>query len=385
MPAAALPRASADGLFGEPELMPFDFKNYSLWLNIVMFAVSAGIVWIAGTKVSHYADAIAEHTGIGHAAAGLILLGGITSLPEVAVTVASSAAGNAPLAVNNILGSLAINVVILALADAVIGRDALTSVIPDPVVILQGALGVLLLALVSAAVIVGDTAFLGIGGWAWSILLFYFGAIWMLAKSQGRFPWRPDGLGWHQRRAPKRPHQGLEGQHRGHPAQRDETEEEPERPFGKILGKTVLAGLAILVAGYALSRSGETLAEQSGLGSSFFGAVFVGFSTSLPEVSTVLAAMHLGRYLMAVSDIFGTNLFNVGMIFLIDAVYPDGPVLNQVGRFSSFAALLGIVVTTLYIAGLVERRDRTILRMGYDSLAVLLTYLGGIFLLYRLR
>lgn len=70
---------------------------------------------------------------------------------------------------------------------------------------------------------------------------------------------------------------------------------------------------------------------------------------------------------------------------MIDAVYPDGPVLNQVGRFSSFAALLGIVVTTLYIAGLVERRDRTILRMGYDSLAVLLIYLGGIFLLYRLR
>jgi cation:H+ antiporter len=350
-----------------------DFKAFPLWASIAVFVVSAGIVWIAGTRISRYADAIAGHTGIGHAVIGLVLLGGITSLPEVAVTVTSSAAGNAPLAVNNILGSLAINVVILALADAVIGRDALTSVIPDPIVLLQGALNVLLLALVAAAVTVGDRPLLGIGGWTWSILVLYLGSIWMLAQTQGRFPWRPSENGRDQ------PPEAPEGE------REEENERELKKPFRRILVKTVLAGSAILVAGYLLSRSGEAVAERTGLGSSFFGAVFVGFSTSLPEVSTVLSAMYLRRYLMAVSDIFGTNLFNVGMLFLVDAVYRGGPVLNQVGRFSSFAALLGIVVTTLYVAGLIERRDRTVLRMGYDSLAVLGAFFGGVFMLYRLR
>jgi cation:H+ antiporter len=99
----------------------------------------------------------------------------------------------------------------------------------------------------------------------------------------------------------------------------------------------------------------------------------------------VLAAVRLRRYEMAVSDIFGTNLFSVALVFLADAVYSGGPVLNEVGRFASVAALLGIAVTTLYIAGLVERRDQTLMRMGYDSLAVLAVYLGGLFLLYRLR
>lgn len=354
--------------------MPFDFKAHPLWINIGVFAVAAAVVWIAGTRISHYADAIAERTGIGRAAIGLLLLGGITSLPEVAVTVSASAVGNAALAVNNILGSLAINIVILALADAVFGRDALTSVIPDPVVLLQGALNVLLLALVAAAVATGDRAFFGIGAWAWGILAVYLAAIWVLAHAQGRFPWRPDGTGWHQRSVSPGPH--PPGESGGAPS---------GEPLRRIIGKTAVAGTAVLVAGYVLARSGETVAERTGLGSNFFGAVFVGLSTSLPEISTVLAAVRLKQYLMAVSDIFGTNLFNVGMVFLIDAVYRGGPVLNQVSRFSSFASILGIAMTALYLAGLVERRDRTVLRMGYDSVAVLGTYLGGIYLLYRLR
>ena len=121
------------------------------------------------------------------------------------------------------------------------------------------------------------------------------------------------------------------------------------------------------------------------MGASFVGAALLPISTSLPELSTVLAAVHLRSYGLAVSEIFGTNLFDVTIVFWIDAVYQGGPVLNEVGKFSIFGALLGIVLTMLYLVGLVERRDRTILRMGVDSLAVLGAYLGGLMLLYQLR
>lgn len=73
------------------------------------------------------------------------------------------------------------------------------------------------------------------------------------------------------------------------------------------------------------------------------------------------------------------------LIFFVDAVYSGGPVLNEVGTFSLFAALLGIVVTTVYLAGLIERKDRTILRMGIDSLVVIAAYAGGLVVLYTLR
>jgi cation:H+ antiporter len=350
--------------------MPFDFKNYSLWLNIAVFAVSASVVWVSGTRLSGYADMIAERTGIGHAFTGLVLLGVVTSLPEAAVTVVASVAGNLPLAVNNLLGGIAFGFTILAIADAAIGRDALTSVVPDPVVMLQGNLSILLLALIAAGITVGDVAWLGIGTWCWSILLLYLLAVWMTQRSQGRFAWHPKDM--------DRPKSGR------NPAKADSGHNR-DAPLAGVVLSTVGAGLAILIAGFFLSETGDAIATKTVLGSSFVGVLLVAIATSLPEVSTVLAAVRLHRYEMAVSDIFGTNLFSVALVFVADAVHRGGPALNAVGRFAAVASLLGIVVTTLYIAGLVERRDRTILRMGYDSLAVLVTYLGGIFLLYRLR
>lgn len=61
------------------------------------------------------------------------------------------------------------------------------------------------------------------------------------------------------------------------------------------------------------------------------------------------------------------------------------PVLNSAGRFSTFAAIIGIMVAMVFVAGVAERRDRTILRMGIDSAGVRVTYLGGLVILYFLR
>ena len=52
---------------------------------------------------------------------------------------------------------------------------------------------------------------------------------------------------------------------------------------------------------------------------------------------------------------------------------------------AAFGAILGICLTTLFLIGVLERRDRTILRMGYDSAAVLVVYFGGLAILYGLK
>lgn len=349
--------------------MLFDFKGYPLWINIVAFSVTAILVWFSGTRLTHYADAIAEHTGFGQALTGLLLLGVITSLPEAAVTVAASFEGNVSLAVNNLLGGIAFGFAILAIADAAIGRDALTSVVPDPVVLLQGALSILLLALVATGIVVGDASFLGVGVWSWSLLALYPLSVWMTHQGQGRFPWHPA-------RNPE-PRDASPLPERRH--------DEFRAPLVDLIARMILASLVILAAGFLLSETGDAIAVKTGLGASFVGVLLVAVSTSLPEVSTVLEAVRLHRYEMAVSDIFGTILFSVALVFLADAVHFGKPVLNEAGQFAAVAALLGIAVTTLYVAGLIERRDRTVLRMGYDSVAVLATYLGGVYLLYQLR
>ena len=59
--------------------------------------------------------------------------------------------------------------------------------------------------------------------------------------------------------------------------------------------------------------------------------------------------------------------------------------LIEAGRFAAFSALLASVLTALYLIGMIERRDRTVLRMGIDSLAVLVCYGAGVVVLYQLR
>lgn len=345
-----------------------EFTNFPLWINFAIFSASAAAVWLAGTRVSHYADAIARITGIGHMAVGLVLLGGVTSLPEIAVALFSALSNNPVLAVNNLLGGVAMQKAVLAGADALIGKDALTVVVSSPALLLQGALSILMLTVAAAAIAVGGAPVLGIGIWSWVLLALYVFSIWMLSVTKGRQPWRPT----EENRLAR---------------QSDATDNGPQHTASlrSIIGKTIVAATVILIAGFFLSQTADAIASQTGLGQSFVGAVLLGLSTSLPEISTVVSAMRLHQYEMAISDILGTNLFNVALIFLVDAAYPGPPALNEVGRFSLFVSLLGILLTVIYLIGLIERRNRTFARMGIDSLVTLAVYGGGLYLLYRMR
>ena len=338
------------------------FESWPLGANFGVFAAAAGVVWFAGTRIARYADAIAEKTGIGREVLGIVLLGGITSLPELAVATTAAVAGHPALSVNDLLGSAAINVVIIALADAALGRDAITSVLASPGVLLQGVLGIVLLALVVGATMTSPLALAGASAWTWLLVLGYAVSVWIIAKSHSKQAWTA------ARRRRKAP-----------------ADREPAGALRPLVVRTALAGCAVLIAGFFLAKTAEAIAAQTGLGTSFIGAVLLAASTSLPEVSTVLGAVRLKRYEMAVSDIFGTNLFNVLIIFAVDVLYEGGPVLAEVGRFAGFGALLAIVLTALYVVGMIERRDRTILRMGFDSLAAVCIYAAGVALLYHLR
>ncbi|HEV7267772.1 MAG TPA: sodium:calcium antiporter [Falsiroseomonas sp.] len=355
-----------------------NFEQWSLWLLALAFAAAAAVVWFAGTRLAGYVDEISDRTGMGKGFAGLILLGGITSLPEVAVSVSSSLTGEEVLAVNNLLGSVASQVALLALADAVIGREALTSVVVAPVVLLQAALNIVLLAMVAAAVTTGDIALGPFGAWSLALLFGYAASIYALSGYENRTTWIV-------------PHDDdddakAKSDVAGAPQPKQDGEKQREKiPLRGLVVRTTIAGALILAAGYVLSQTGSAAAAKTGLGSAFFGATFVAIATSLPEISTMVGAVRLKRYEMAMGDIFGTNLFNAALIFVTDALAPGDPLLGRVGAFSAFGALLGLVLTALFMSGLVERRDRTVFRMGWDSFAVLFTYAGGVVMLWLLR
>jgi cation:H+ antiporter len=159
------------------------------------------------------------------------------------------------------------------------------------------------------------------------------------------------------------------------------TAPETDRSTGRLISLIVLTAAVILSAGYMISSTADAIATKTGLASGIVGFVLIGLATSLPELSSITAAVRQRRYQMAIGDVFGTNIFNVLLIFVADVIYREGPVLGEAGRFEAVGSILSVILTGIFIVGLLERRDRTLLRMGYDSLAALLAFAAGIYLL----
>lgn len=344
------------------------FRELSPWLNGAIFVGAAIAVWFAGAKLARAADALAGKTGIGREFLGILLLGGVTSLPELAVATTATLQGAPVLSINDVIGSAAVNVVVLAVADAVSGRGALTATQGSPILMLQGVLGMLLLALVAASALTGDVVFAGASVWSWIMLAVYLASIRLLSDPHAARAWKAVDSKKHAARE-----------------ERDGDSDAGSQSLSPLIWKLAAAGVVILVAGFLLACTGDALSTQTGLGGSFFGVVFLALATSLPEWSTVIAAVRLGRHEMAIADVFGTNLFNVTIIVLVDVLHPGPPVMLEAGRFAGFGALLALALTAFFILGMLERRNRTVLRMGFDSIAVLAAYGGGVMVLYGLR
>ena len=340
-------------------------ESLSLWLLIGLFASSAAAVWFGGSRLARLVDSLTRKTGMGQAFAGMLLLGGVSSLPEVAAVGTSAATGNASLAINNLIGTASINLLLLAVADAVYGRKALTAVAARPITLMQGTLSMLLATAVALIATVGDVAIFGVGAGATALAVGAVAALWLCSHFEKRHVW--DVVGDRG--------QKDDGEGAGPP---------DDRSVGRLVLLLALAALLILVAGFVLSVSAEAIAERTGLSSGIVGFVLVGAATSLPEASSVVAAVRLRRYQLAIGDIFGTNLFNILLIAFADVIYQGDPVLAEAGQFETVGAMLAVFMTGIIIVGLLERQDRTILRMGYDSVAALVAFALGLVLLARM-
>lgn len=108
------------------------------------------------------------------------------------------------------------------------------------------------------------------------------------------------------------------------------------------------------------------------------GFALIGLATSLPELSSITSAFRIRRYEMAFGQVLGTNFINLALILLADAFFAGGPVINELGEFEVLSALLGAMLTGVLIIGLLERRNPTVLRMGYDSLVIIVLFFCGL-------
>ncbi|QEG38451.1 sodium:calcium antiporter [Roseimaritima ulvae] len=349
------------------------FVEQPIAINVIVFIVAASVVWMAGTKLSNYVDIFADRTGMGEAFAGALILGAATSLPELATTLTASYSGAAKLAGTNLLGGLVMQIAVLALIDAFVLRGKpLTLFSPRASLLMIGVMLIGLIALASAAVASGELfSWAGIGFWPVLLFAAYVFSLWVIYRYQGEARWKPTG----EIAQPPESARDLKDAHHKHFA---------DVATAGIVGRFAVASLAVLVGGFFVAKTGEALAEQTGMGQNFVGATLVALATSLPEVSTTYSAVKFGAYSMAAANILGTNSLEVALFLPAEVAYREGAIFDALDPTTGFLASLGIVVTSLYLWGILERRDKTVLGMGVDSFCVLLVYALGLGIYYQL-
>ena len=95
---------------------------------------------------------------------------------------------------------------------------------------------------------------------------------------------------------------------------------------------------------------GKGIAEQTGLGQTFVGNIFIAISTSLPEVVVSLSAMKINAVDLAIGNLFGSNIFNIFILAIDDIFFIQGPLLSYANPNHIISAQSAIVMMTIRLS-----------------------------------
>ncbi|NMC12722.1 MAG: sodium:calcium antiporter [Chloroflexi bacterium] len=323
-----------------------------LW-TWVLFLVSAGLIVLAATQLAKYGDIIALRTGLGGMFIGVLLMAGATSLPEVLTTISSISQAVPNLAAGNLLGSNMFNMFLLAILDMAHRKERLLRKAALKHA-LSGSLAVFLIGLVVFFILADiqvSIAWIGVDSLV--IIGTYIIAMLLIQKN---------------------------AQHNiGHTVKVDIPEGTPSLARG-LLGFSI-AAIALIFITPTMVSSSASIAEFTGLGTTFVGTTLVALVTSLPELVTTLAAVKLGADDMAIGNLFGSNLFNMFALGLTDFFYLQGRFMGVIDPAFLLVGMLGLIMTSMGLIGNIARLERRVLFVELDSLALTIVYFAGLWLL----
>jgi cation:H+ antiporter len=137
--------------------------------------------------------------------------------------------------------------------------------------------------------------------------------------------------------------------------------------------------LIILFAGTKLARYGDAIACKTGLGGLWIGLVLLSAITSVPEIATsVSSAALVGSADLSLGTLFGSNLFNLAILALIDIGHPYIPILTAVSRRHTLLAVGGVALMIVGGGSILAGGALSGISLGWlgvPAIAIILIYL----------
>ncbi len=306
---------------------------------LAVFAVTLGLgalvkgaVWLVVG-----ASSLALRLGMSPLAVGLTVVAFGTSAPELLVSLVAVLTGRADVAVGNVLGSNTSNILLI------LGTAALVRALPATGGALRFDLpaGVLLTAMV---VVFGWNGHMGRLE-ALALLVLFTGFTVSVLR-------------------------------RGEPDSADP----PTRVLSLLRSVLwVLVGIAALVIGAeSLVRGAVHLAQAMGASEALIGLTLVAVGTSLPELATSVVAARRGETDIAVGNVLGSNVFNIGWVLGMAYAVAPGPLSPLLARHDAPVSALAALALGAVLAwrGRVGRREGAVFLLMYAAYVAFLVWRG---------
>lgn len=328
--------------------------------SIVGFITCSSVIIFSGKRLSIYGDKIGDMLGLSKVWLGFIMMASITSLPELISGISSVTIVNSPdLAAGDIFGSCMFNILILAMLDMIV-KKPLTSLVKSGH-ILAGICSIILVSIAGMGIFIKNIPdFFGISPITVVIIVVYFISVRLIFLFEKKTA-----------------------------AEIQKSEEikteQAQSKLRRVIFLYTINAMVVVVGALFLPFFGENIAEQSGLGSTFFGTFFIAISTSLPELVVCIAAVKIGSVDIAVGNLIGSNAFNILILAIDDIFYLHGSLFTNISEVNIISVFFIIISSSIVIIGLLLRFEKKRFLLADDSFVIVLLYVTLLITLFSFK
>ncbi|TLP98112.1 calcium/sodium antiporter [Nesterenkonia salmonea] len=302
-------------------------------LSLVLLICGFLLLVLGGEALVRGAASLGKTVGLSSLIIGLTVVAFATSTPELAVSMGAAFSGSPGLAVGNVVGSNIANILF------VMGLTAIFGALLVKVQLIKADIPIMIGFSVLALVLALDGGFSLIDGVVmFSLLVVYLvGTIWYARRrlSHGEDP----QLGV----------EGILDQGAGRLTSRLRSTPLRSTTVDIIL---IAVGVVMLVVGAQfLVSSATTIAAALGVSDLIIGLTIVAIGTSLPELATSVIAAVRGERDMAVGNLVGSNIFNIGAVLGLTSIFsPTGIDVDQAAVNFDLPVMVAVALVLLPLA-----------------------------------
>ena len=334
----------------------------SAWLKFLICSTS---ILYVGYRLSYYGDVISEKTNLSRGLVGFVFLSMATTLPEMITSVSAITIVQSPdMAAGNIFGSIVINIMFIALLDLIQGKGSLLRTIKTSH-ILYGGLGIVAMAVATFSIILrqeltGDLGLFNFGLDSLVLIIIYaIGLKLIFGQDKKINPEKKDSAD------PSSMYSGIR--------------------LSSAISLFSLCFIIMVFLGVWLAGIGDEIVTSMNWSEALVGTAFLALATSLPELVVSISSLRFGAD-MAIGNILGANFLDIMVIPACDIFFRQGEFLSYVTPKHTITIVLGVILTGIVVIGLIYRSRKFFLRLGWDTMAMLVTFVvGGYFLFLAMK